>query len=74
MEVPLTTEQEVKLSKLAMNKQRSAEDLAKEVLGFYLDHELRFVETVKRGLDSLDRGEYVAHQEVGERLERLLKS
>ncbi|HEY4978325.1 MAG TPA: hypothetical protein VII25_04095 [Candidatus Acidoferrum sp.] len=74
MEVALTAEQEAKLSQLATDKRRSAEALAQEVLGFYLDHEARFVDAVKGGLDSLDRGEYVTHHEVGIRLERLLRS
>jgi predicted transcriptional regulator len=74
MEVPLTSEQEAKLSQLAADKRRSAEELAREVLGFYLDHEARFVEVVQRGLDSLDRGEFVSHQEVGARLQRLLRT
>jgi predicted transcriptional regulator len=74
MEVPLTSEQEAKLSQLAADKRRSAEELAQEVLGFYLDHEARFVEVVQRGLDSLDRGEFVSHQEVGARLQRLLRT
>jgi len=45
--------------------------LAQAVIGYYLDHEARFVEAVKRGLDSLDRGDFVSHEEVGARIERL---
>jgi len=29
---------------------------------------------VKRGLESLDRGEYVSHEEVGARIDRLFPS
>jgi predicted transcriptional regulator len=71
MEVHLTPEQEAELSRLALRKGRNADELAQEVLRFYLEHEARFIEAVKRGLDSLDRGEYVSHEEVGARIDRL---
>jgi predicted transcriptional regulator len=74
MEVHLTPEQEAKLSKLATRKGRHADELAQEVIGFYLEHEARFIEAVKRGLESLDRGEYVSHEDVAARIERLFQS
>jgi predicted transcriptional regulator len=74
MEVQLTPEQEAELSKLATRKGRNANQLAQEVIGFYLEHEARFIEAVKRGLESLDRGEYVSHEEVGARIDRLFPS
>ncbi len=74
MEVQLTPEQEAELSKLASSKGRDAKALAQEVLGYYIQHEARFVEAVHRGLESLDRGEYVSHEEVGARIDRLFPS
>jgi predicted transcriptional regulator len=74
MEVHLTPEQEAELSKLATRRGRKANELAGEVIGFYLEHEARFIEAVKRGLDSLDRGEQVSHEEVGSRIDRLFPS
>jgi predicted transcriptional regulator len=74
MEVHLTPEQEAELSKLATRKGRNANELAQEVLGLYLEHEARFIEAVKRGLESLDRGQFVSHQEVGARIDRLFPS
>jgi predicted transcriptional regulator len=74
MEVHLTPEQEAELDKLATRKGRNANELAQEVIGFYLEHEARFIEAVKRGLESLDRGEYVSHEEVGARINRLFPS
>jgi predicted transcriptional regulator len=74
MEVHLTPEQEAELSKLATRKGRNANELAQEVIGFYLEHEARFIVAVKRGLESLDRGEYVSHEEVGARIDRLFPS
>jgi predicted transcriptional regulator len=74
MEVHLTPEQETKLSRLAMDKGRDADALAQEVLGYYVENESRFVEAVKLGEAELDRGEYLTHEEVGARIERLLQS
>ena len=74
MEVHLTPEQEAELNKLATRKGRNANELAQEVIGFYLEHEARFIVAVKRGLESLDRGEYVSHEEVGARIDRLFPS
>jgi predicted transcriptional regulator len=41
-----------------------------DVVAHYLDEEDRFVQAVKRGEDALDRGEYLTHEQVGERLRR----
>ena len=74
MEVHLTPEQEAELNNLATRKGRNANELAQEVIGFCLEHEARFIVAVKRGLESLDRGEYVSHEEVGARIDRLFPS
>ena len=71
MVVHLSPEQEEELSKLAGRTGRNTEELAQAVIGYYLDHQARFVEAVKRGLDSRDRGDFVSHEEVGARIERL---
>ena len=44
-----------------------------EVLAQYFEEEARFIKAVKRGEDALDRGEYLAHEQVGQRLERFLR-
>lgn len=74
MKVELTPQQEEKLTKLAESKGCEASELAQEVLRYYLEHEAQFVEAVKRGLESLDSGKSVSHEEVGKRLERLMRS
>jgi predicted transcriptional regulator len=74
MNVNLTPDEEAALSKLAIRKGRRADELAQEVIRYYLEDEARFVEAVKRGMESLDRGEYVSHEDVGARLNRLLQS
>ena len=41
---------------------------------FYLEDDSRFIEAVNIGLASADRGEFVEHEEVKEKLKRILQS
>jgi len=74
MEVHLSPEQEHQLSQLATRQGRDADALAQEAISRYLEEEARFIEAVKLGEEALDRGEYLTHEEVGKRLERLFKT
>ncbi len=75
MEVPLTPDELSRLTHIAATQGRPTEKLAQEVLSHYIDEEeSRFVEAVKRGEAELDRGEYLTHEQVGERIERLFQS
>jgi predicted transcriptional regulator len=44
-----------------------------DVVARYLEEEDRFIEAVKLGEDALKRGEYLTHEQVGERLRRFLQ-
>lgn len=74
MEVALSPEQEAQLLRIASRTGRNAEALAQEAIGHLLEHEASFIEAVEKGLASLDRGESISHQEVGRRIEGLLRS
>ncbi len=74
MKVHLSPEQEHQLSQLAARQGRDADGLAQEVISRYLEEEARFIEAVKLGEEDFDRGQYLTHEEVGERLERLFNS
>jgi predicted transcriptional regulator len=39
----------------------------------YFDEESRFVDAVMRGEEALQRGEYLTHEQVGQRLGRFLQ-
>lgn len=73
MEVPLTADQLTQLTRVAKAKGRTVDGLAQEVLSRYLEEEARFVEAVKLGEAQLERGEYLTNEQVGERVDRLLK-
>jgi predicted transcriptional regulator len=74
MEVSFTPELEEKLTQSAARLGRRPDDLVQEVLAQYFEEEARFIEAVRRGEEALDRGEFLTHEQVGQRLERLLRS
>jgi predicted transcriptional regulator len=73
MEVHFTPELEAKVAESAVQQGRNPEELVQEVVARYFEEEGRFIAAVKRGEASLERGEYLAHEEVGRRLERFLR-
>ena len=74
MEVHVTGELEAKLAHSAAQQGRDPDDLVQDVLTNYFEEEARFVEAVKRGEDAFERGEYLTHEQVGQRLQRFLQS
>ena len=73
MEVHITPELEARLTHSAAQQGRQADELVQDVLTRYFEEEARFVEAVKCGEDALQRGEYLSHEQVGQRLQRFLQ-
>ncbi len=74
MQVHLTPEQEARLVELAARDGRSPDQLVQEALDRFLEADAGFVEAVTKGLASLDRGESLTHEEVGNRIDRLFRA
>jgi predicted transcriptional regulator len=74
MEVHVTGELEAKLAQSAAQQGRNPDDLVQDVLASYFEEEARFIEAVKRGEDAFERGDYLTHEQVGQRLQRFLQS
>jgi predicted transcriptional regulator len=53
---------------------RHQDELAQEAIDSYLEAEFRFTEAVKLGEAELERGEYLTHEEVGARIDKLFRS
>ena len=68
MEVHLSDEQEARLAEIAERSGTSTDSLVQDAVTRYLDDDSHFVDAVLKGLASLDRGEYLTHDEVGARL------
>jgi len=74
MEVNFAPEIEEKLAQSAAQQGRNADELVQEVVARHFDEERRFIEAVNRGEAALRRGESLTHEQVGQRLERFLRT
>jgi predicted transcriptional regulator len=72
MEVHFESDLEARLAERAAQQGRKPDEFVQDVVARYLDEEDRFAEAVKRGEDALERGDYLTHEQVGERLRRFL--
>jgi predicted transcriptional regulator len=72
MEVPLSPDVQAKLTRLAAEQGRDTETLAQEAIARFVDYDEWFIREVEKGLASAGRGELLAHEEVGTRIERLI--
>lgn len=73
MEVHFTPELNEKLTHSAARQGRNPDELVQDVVTRYIEEETRFVEVVKRGEEALQRGDYLTHEQLGQRLERFLR-
>lgn len=73
MEIHFPPEVEAKLTHSAAQQGRNPAQVVQDVVSRYFEEETRFVDAVKRGEEALQRGEYLTHAQVGERLQRFLR-
>ena len=74
MEVRLQPEKEAQLAQIAAQRGLKTDELAEQVLSRYLEDDKRFIEAVNIGIAAADRGEFVEHDEMRARVERILQS
>ncbi len=72
MEVRLDSDAQARLARIAAERGRDAEVLAREAIERFLEHDEWFVREVEKGLAQVDRGEVLTHEEVGLRIEQFL--
>ena len=73
MEVHFNPDLQAKLTQRATQQGRDPDEVVQDVVARYFDEEDRFVEAVKRGEAALERGEFLTHEQVGDRLRRFLQ-
>jgi predicted transcriptional regulator len=73
MEVHFTPEVEAKIQRAAAEHSSRADTYVQQLVERHLDHDSWFRQQVKKGLDQLDRGEFLTHEEVGARMEKMLR-
>ena len=74
MEVHLPPELQAKVDRAAAENNRGEEEYVKQLVEHYLEHDAWFRQQVKKGLDQLDRGEFLTHEEVGARIDQMFRS
>jgi predicted transcriptional regulator len=70
MEVHFKHDLQTRLAQRAAQQGRQPDEVVQDVVARYFEEEDRFVEAVKRGEAALERGEFLTHEEVGDRLRR----
>ena len=73
MEVRLQPEKEAQLAQIAAQRGLKTDELAQQVLSRYLEDDTRFIEAVNLGLAAADRGKFVDHDEVGAKIQQILR-
>jgi predicted transcriptional regulator len=74
MEVHFSPDVETQLQQLAVANGKNAEQLVKDTVARMLEAQARFVAGVQRGIEQADRGEFVEHKDVVNRIDRLFNS
>jgi len=74
VEVRFSPEQEAKLNQFAIRAGKDVEQVVLDAVTSMLEDQVRFEQAVQKGFDSLDRGEFVEHEAVGNRIDQLFRS
>ena len=72
VEINLSPELLAKLAHVAAENNSDAEEYVRQLVEHYIDHDAWFRQKVKAGLAELDRGEFVTHEDVRTRIDKLL--
>jgi predicted transcriptional regulator len=73
MEVHFAPDLQAKLAQRATQQGRALDETVQDVVARYFEEEDRFIEAVKRGEAALESGEFLTHEQVGDRLRRFLQ-
>jgi predicted transcriptional regulator len=73
MEIHFEPELEATLRRVASETGRGPEQVVQELVATYVEHDQWFRQQVQIGLNQLDCGESIEHEEVVARIERLLR-
>ena len=73
MEVHFKPETKTKLAQVAAENHTGAAEHVEQLVEQYIDHDRWFRAQVQEGLDQLDHGHFVSHEEVGARIAGLFR-
>jgi len=72
MEVDFSPETQARLNRAAEESGSGSAELVQQLVEHYLDHDSWFRQKVHKGLDQLDAGQFLTHEEIGARIAKLL--
>ena len=74
MEVSFGPDVEAQLHLVASRNGKDAEQLVKDTVDRMLENQARFIAGIERGLAAADRGDFVEHKQVKNRIDQLFRS
>jgi predicted transcriptional regulator len=73
MEIHLTPEKEARVRELAARTGQETAQVIEEAVDRLLDYDSWFIREVEKGQVEAARGNLISHEEVGRRIEKLIK-
>ena len=73
MEVYFSPDDETRLQQVASAIGKDAEQLVKDTVTRMLENQGHFIAGVQRGIEQADRGEFVEHKDVVNRIDQLIQ-
>jgi predicted transcriptional regulator len=73
MEVHFSPDIETRLQQVALANGKDAEQLVKDTVVRMLENQNRFIAGVQGGIEQADRGEFVDHKDVVNRIDKLFR-
>lgn len=74
MEIHLKPELQARVDRAARENDTGPAEYVQQLVEHYVDHDVWFREQVKKGLDQLDRGEGLTHEEMAARIEQMFRA
>lgn len=71
MEVHFPPALQEQIDQVAADNASASDEYVQQLVARYLEQDVWVRREVKKGLEQLDRGDYLTHEEVGARIEKL---
>jgi predicted transcriptional regulator len=72
MEISFALELEARLNRIASQTGKGPDEVVRELVASYVDHDEWFRQEVGKGLGSLDQGKSLSHEDMRRQMDRIL--
>ncbi len=73
MEAHFSPELQAKVDRVAAENRRDSDEYVQQLVAHYVDHDAWLRQKVTASLGKLDRGEFIGHEEMGTRLQKMFQ-